>query len=178
MKPETVLLLGGGALLGMMAVAVTSGGQSAPSSPVSRPGEPHAPIRGAWPLRVSSRYGWRTDPVYGSRRFHAGMDLPVPVGTPVFSPLPALVVRVDRVGDDQREANGNAVILAVAGWRWCFLHLSAVQVRVGQAVARGQQIALSGNTGKSTGPHLHVQIYDREGNTLDPARLYPDGMFG
>ncbi len=180
MRPETVLLLGGGVFVGLIAAAM-----SAPTSvPVQGSGSPpvgtlppHAPIPGSLPLRLSSRYGWRTDPVYGGQKFHAGIDLPVPVGTPVFAPLPGLVVRVDRVGDGEREANGNAVFLAVGGWRWCFLHLSAVQVQVGQTVARGQQLARSGNTGKSTGPHLHIQVYDRAGNTLDPARLYPDGMF-
>ena len=198
MKSETMWLLGGGALLGFVAVAAAGSAApakgnptgpspilvpwrvappSAPKPPPVGTEPPYPPIKGAWPLRLSSRYGYRTDPVYGGKRLHAGIDLPVPVGTPVYAPLPGVVVRVDRVGDGDREANGNAVILAVAGYRWCFLHLSAPLVKVGQTVARGQQIALSGNTGKSTGPHLHVQVYDREGNTIDPERLYPDGMF-
>jgi murein DD-endopeptidase MepM/ murein hydrolase activator NlpD len=164
-------LLWGGLLVGF-AVVVASG----PAAPALVE-VPYAPVAGRFPLPVSSRYGWRTDPIKGTRSFHAGIDFPVPTGTEVYAPLMGVVVRIDRVGDGLREGNGNAVFLAASGYRWCFLHLSVVLVQVGQVVSRGQRLGLSGNTGRSTGPHLHLQVYNLSDQAINPEKLYPSGMF-
>lgn len=124
---------------------------------------------------MSSRYGWRTHPVTGARDFHGGLDLPMPVGTPVFAPLACVVAKVERA--EEGGANGNAVFLAVGGYRWCVLHLDVVAVRAGTALQRGALVGLSGNTGRSTGPHLHIQVYDREGGTVNPENFYAEGTF-
>ena len=113
----------------------------------------------------------------GSRKFHAGIDLPVPMGTAVFAPQAGRVARIDRVGDGEREANGNAIFLAIGPYRWCFLHLSSAVVEPNQAVQRGQILGFTGNTGKSTGPHLHLQVYDAAGQTVDPEPFFPPGTF-
>ena len=118
------------------------------------------------------------DPVRGGREFHGGIDLPTPVGTPVLAPQAGRVARIDRAGDGQHDANGNAVFLAIGAERWCFLHLSTVVVQPGQVVQRGQVIAFTGNTGKSTGPHLHLQVYDAGGKPVDPETSFPPETFG
>jgi murein DD-endopeptidase MepM/ murein hydrolase activator NlpD len=176
MKATLPLVLGGGSLIALL--LLTAGSGKAPVKPPLSPAGPlpiHPPLPGV--PRISSRYGWRTDPVDGSRKFHAGIDLPVPIGTAVFAPQEGRVARIDRAGDGERDANGNAVFIAIGSYRWCFLHLSTVLVDPNQTVQRGQVIAFTGNTGKSTGPHLHLQIYDAAGATVDPERFFPPGTF-
>ena len=117
--------------------------------------------------RMASGYGWRVDPVYHVRRFHEGMDFTAPVGTDIF-------------------ATGNGVV-TYAGWRQGYgetieidhgfnyatryAHCSKLMVRVGQKVKRGDVIALVGNTGKSTGPHLHYEVHYL-GRPIDPRNYY------
>ena len=137
--------------------------------------EPAAPLPGT--PRASSGFGWRSDPFTGRRTFHPGLDLPVPVGTPVYAPLPGEIVRIDRAGVGHGVINGNAVFLRSPDHVWVFLHLSVVAVSVGSTVQRGQMLGRSGQTGRATGPHLHVQVYDPSGQLVDPLSAYPHGTF-
>ena len=121
--------------------------------------------------RISSRFGPRVDPVYGDARMHEGIDLSVPIGTSVFSPVDGVVTRVDTDGVGRGEVNGNAVLMRGAGLSWAFLHLSLVGVAAGQAVVRGQFLGLTGDTGKATGPHLHLMVADASG-PLDPEKVF------
>jgi murein DD-endopeptidase MepM/ murein hydrolase activator NlpD len=114
-------------------------------------------------LQVSSHYGWRRDPIDGRRRFHAGVDLPAPVGTPVLAPATG---RVLRVGHDSGYGL-QIVVEHAAGWTTRYAHLSAATVRVGDGVFRGQEIGRVGRSGRSTGPHLHVETA-RNGVRVDP----------
>lgn len=175
MKAGLPLILGGASLVGLLLLA--GSGKPLEKQPIPSVGlfPYHSPLPGV--PRISSHYGWRSDPVDGSRKFHAGIDLPVPVGTAVFAPQDGWVARIDRAGDGERDANGNAVFVAIGAYRWCFLHLSTVIVEPHQRVQRGQIIAFTGNTGKSTGPHLHLQIYDATGNTMDPESFFLPGTF-
>ena len=130
------------------------------------------------PILISSPYGWRIHPVQGTRKFHDGIDIPLPVGTPIRACAPGRVIRIDRADSPRGKINGNAVhIEGQDGYRWAYLHLALPQCLVGQQVANGQQIALSGNTGRSTGPHLHLQVYAPDGQTVDPTLLFPRGTF-
>lgn len=167
------LLLGGG-LFGLLLLTVGGPPPAKPALPAPEP-LPYLPPVG--PVARSSAFGWRTDPVKGGREFHAGIDLPVRTGTAVRAPQAGRVARIDRADDGQHDANGNAVFLAIGEYRWCFLHLSTVLVRPGQIVQRGEVIAFSGNTGKSTGPHLHLQVYDPKGQPVDPESFFPPGTF-
>ena len=117
--------------------------------------------------RVASGYGWRVDPVYHTPRFHAGMDFTSPIGTDVYVTGNGVV---DFVG--WRQGYGNTVIVN-HGYNYCTLyaHLSQALVYVGQKVHRGDIIALVGNTGKSTGPHLHYEVRYK-GEPLDPRNFY------
>lgn len=118
---------------------------------------------GVWPL--PAQFTQITDS-YGSPRedgFHHGVDIACPVGTPVFATLPGRVVYADWKG-----LYGYCVIVdSEAGTEILYAHLSQIGVRVGQEVGQNQQIALSGNTGRSTGPHLHFEVRVN-GRTCDP----------
>jgi murein DD-endopeptidase MepM/ murein hydrolase activator NlpD len=122
----------------------------------------------AWPLRgpISSRFGVRSDPFTGVRRFHAGVDIVVDLGTPVRA------AAAGRVADLGYNANyGNYIILSHGdGLQTLYGHLSGFTVTIGQTVAQGAVIGKSGNTGYSTGPHLHFGIY-RGGAAVDPFKM-------
>lgn len=99
---------------------------------------------------------------------HQGMDFMAPVGTAITAPVAGRVTRVNW----NRAANGLCVELERAdGALLKFLHLSEVQVAAGASVKKGQTIALSGNTGRSTGPHLHYQI-NKGARVLDPIEVH------
>jgi murein DD-endopeptidase MepM/ murein hydrolase activator NlpD len=114
---------------------------------------------------ISSRYGVRGNPFGRGHEFHNGIDFVIDTGTPILSTGPG---RVDAAGYDG--PNGNRVSIDHGfGYRSVYAHLSSVQVKVGEAVQRGQLVGLSGNTGRSSGPHLHYSLY-YQGQTIDPAR--------
>jgi murein DD-endopeptidase len=98
------------------------------------------------------------------RPTHQGMDFKTPVGTAVYAPRAGVISRIDW----KRKGNGRCVELRYAdGVMAKFLHLSAIKVASGAHVEAGQLLALSGNTGHSTAPHLHYQL-NRGTQTLDP----------
>ena len=111
------------------------------------------PVKG----RITSRYGMRN----GS--LHNGTDIAVAVGTPVKSPWRGTVSETYT-----NSAGGKQVIINHPnGYRTGYAHLSEYRVSSGQKVRRGQVIALSGNTGGSTGPHLHFTLR-KNGQLVDP----------
>ena len=117
-----------------------------------------------WPLegRISSAFGWRSISVAGNR-FHGGIDIAAPTGTPVRSARGGVVTRAGWVG-----AYGFLVIVEHgAGWETRYAHLSRIDVTLGQRVSQGAVVGLVGSTGASTGPHLHFEVR-REGQALDP----------
>jgi murein DD-endopeptidase MepM/ murein hydrolase activator NlpD len=90
---------------------------------------------------------------------HSGQDFVVPSGTPVKAAHGGTVVKAGPNGGGDGPAYGNAVVIRHADNTYTqYAHLTSAQVRVGQAVETGQQIALSGSTGNSTGPHLHFEV--------------------
>ena len=112
----------------------------------------------AWPLpesaQVTSPFGVRAHPLLGGRRFHSGVDLGVPTGTPVRAAGEGLVRRAS----DDRVSGRLVLVDHGSGVSTVYCHNDALLVAPGDAVARGQVIALSGNSGLSTGPHLHYQL--------------------
>lgn len=121
-------------------------------------------------VRITSRVGWRKHPVLKYRKFHAGTDYGVPTGTPVRAAQDGVVESVTRKG-----AGGLAVKIKHSnGYTSVYMHLSKFKVKKGQKVKKGDIIALSGNTGRSTGPHLHFGLY-KKGEAIDPikAKLLP-----
>jgi len=123
-----------------------------------------------WPLRgrISSPFGWRTHPISGQRHMHLGIDIAIPEGTPVHASAPGQVTTAGWSG-----AYGILVVLEHEhGYSTYYAHLSRTEIYVGQYVERGQVIGLSGNTGMSTGPHLHFEIRQHD-VPIDPLTLLP-----
>lgn len=117
--------------------------------------------------RVASGYGVRIDPVYHLKKFHHGMDFSAPVGTEVFATGNGTITFAG-----WKQGYGNTVVLDHGfGYTTLYAHLYKPVARKGQRVKRGDIIALVGNSGKSTGPHLHyeVRINDRP---VDPRNYY------
>jgi murein DD-endopeptidase MepM/ murein hydrolase activator NlpD len=122
------------------------------------------PIQGGgipylWPLmtisyRLSSPFGWREDPVHGKRAWHAGMDLADAQGNPVVAAADGVVSFVG-----WRAGYGNLVVIEhEQGFSTRYGHLQKGVAKVGQRVNAGDLIALLGNTGRSTGAHLHFEV--------------------
>lgn len=118
------------------------------------------------PYRISSGFNpRRLHPVTRRIAPHNGTDFAMPVGTPVLSTGDGVVVRVGN-----HPFAGKYVEIQHSGqYKTRYLHLHRIQVKRGQRVARGQRIALSGNTGRSTGPHLHFELHV-SGRPVDPMR--------
>lgn len=109
------------------------------------------PVDTGW---LSSSYGYREDPFTGRKRFHRGLDYSTPTGTPVRATADGVVTALKRdrgLGMMVRIDHGN-------GLRTTYAHLSEWHVKTGQRVVRGQVVALSGNSGRSTAPHLHYEV--------------------
>ena len=115
-----------------------------------------ASLPSRWPVRgpVNSDFGQRRSPWAPNSEFHSGIDIGVPIGTPVRAPAPGVVVFAG-----QHPEYGITVIIEHGNdTKSLYGHLSRLSVAVDQSVQRGDTIALTGNTGRSSGPHLHYEI--------------------
>ncbi len=120
-----------------------------------------------WPvpscLWISSDYGYRIHPVYGIRRFHAGIDIPGSMGAKIVAPGNGVVILARSFG-----GYGNCIIIDMGGGvTMVFGHLSSYAVSQGDIVVMGQVIGYIGSTGVSTGPHLHFEVRVN-GSPVDP----------
>jgi len=115
-------------------------------------------------LRVSSGFGYRVHPIYGSVRLHTGVDLSASSGTPIRAAAGGVVASAGWLG-----GYGNAVVIDHGGGRaTLYAHQSAMNVRPGQEVDKGEVIGRVGCTGSCTGPHLHYEVR-LNGNPVDPS---------
>ncbi|NDV96346.1 M23 family peptidase [Dysgonomonas sp. 521] len=125
------------------------------------------PVPDKYLRHVASGYGTRIDPIYGTPRFHAGMDFSANIGTPIYATGNGTVTWVD-----WRQGYGKCVIIDHGyGYKTLYAHMNDYKVRLGQIVTRGEQIGEVGNTGKSTGPHLHYEVHVK-GQPDNPAKYY------
>ena len=136
-----------------------------PAPPLAPATEDAAPVT-APSGRVSSAYGWRADPLNGQTRFHKGTDIALAYGHEVQA---AASGRVAFAGE-QPGYGLTVVIDHGAGLETRYAHLSGYSVRVGDAVGSGQVVARSGNSGRSTGPHLHFEVL-QGGRAIDPKSM-------
>lgn len=123
----------------------------------------------AWPTdgRAGSGFGWRTHPIFGTRRLHAGVDVGGPTGQPIVAAADGRVVHAG-----WRGGYGMAVVIDHGGGlATLYAHQSAVLVDAGEVVSRGQQVGRLGSTGWSTGPHLHFEVRVN-GEPRDPMNWY------
>ncbi|WP_019615663.1 M23 family metallopeptidase [Psychromonas ossibalaenae] len=120
-----------------------------------------APVKNA---RLSSRFGYRTHPVTNKKKRHNGLDFAVNTGTPVYATADGVV----EIARKSNAGSGNFIRLQHGfGFTSSFSHLSAFKVKNGDFVEKGQLLAKSGNTGLSSGPHLHYEVRFI-GRALDP----------
>ena len=111
----------------------------------------------------SSSYGWRMDPILGKRAFHEGVDFSAAHGEPIYATAGGIVKRAGKAGN-----YGNLVTINHGGGlQTRYAHISKILVKKGDIVKKKDLIAYVGNTGRSTGPHLHYEIRLNE-HSLDP----------
>ncbi|MDD5175444.1 MAG: M23 family metallopeptidase [Sterolibacterium sp.] len=109
------------------------------------------PVTGQW---SASSFGWRIDPFTGERAMHEGVDFAADPGTPIYAAAAGVVITAERhpdYGNMIEIDHGNDLTTRYA-------HASKLLVKTGTLVRRGQKIALSGSTGRSTGPHMHFEV--------------------
>lgn len=118
--------------------------------------------------RLASGFGYRIDPIYKITKFHEGMDFTAPVGTEVFVTGDGTV----EVVNYSFKGYGNEIVVNHGyGYKTRYAHLSKFKVKPGQKVKRGDVIGNIGNTGKSTGPHLHYEVL-KSGSAVNPVYFY------
>lgn len=144
-----------------LAEALVHGGLDLSPSPVrGAPQALHAPIQG----RVTSDFGMRVHPVLGDLRMHNGIDLAGAIGDPIAAAADGVVRFAGTKG-----GYGKVLYIDHAdGTQTRYAHCDALDVQEGDTVARGQRIGTVGNTGRSTGPHLHFEVR-KDGHAVDPA---------
>ncbi|MEG2289172.1 MAG: peptidoglycan DD-metalloendopeptidase family protein [Clostridium sp.] len=116
---------------------------------------------------ITSPYGYRNGPFAGEGEFHTGIDIGAPYGSAVTS-LKAGTVTFAGV----MNGYGNVVVVNHGDISTLYAHNSSLSVGVGQSVAGGQQIAVVGSTGWSTGPHIHFEVINSGGSRMDPTSYY------
>lgn len=125
------------------------------------------PVEGG---NLGSVFGWRIDPISGTSALHTGLDFPAEPGTPIMAAAGGVVVVQEfhpQYGNVIEVAHGNNLVTRYA-------HASKVMVKQGDLIRRGQRIALVGNTGRSTGPHLHFEVLV-QGVPQDPQKFLNAG---
>jgi murein DD-endopeptidase MepM/ murein hydrolase activator NlpD len=125
------------------------------------------------PYKVNARspYGPRVHPITGKRTFHHGVDVAMPVGTPLTAPADGVVVHKNRTAS----AGFNLIIRHEGTWHTVYYHLQKPShLALGATVKTGEVIAFSGNTGASTGPHLHMELRRTRtwGDTVNPMDFF------
>lgn len=130
------------------------------------------PVAGKDLTRVASGYGMRFHPVFKVRKMHTGMDFTAPTGTEIYATGDGKVIEVK----SSRSGYGKHVVIDHGyGYRTRYGHMSKFNVHVGQKIKRGDVIGYVGNTGTSTGPHLHYEV-EKNGKKINPANFYSNDL--
>ncbi len=146
----------------------SSGGNSSNNDNEDRT-EPSGKLSFRWPLsvsgRITSQFGYRSDPFTGYRSYHNGLDIAAPKGTPILAAEDGVVIDAS-----YQSAMGNHVVIYHnASYSTIYMHASVLKVSTGDKVSKGQVIALVGSTGRSSGNHLHFTI-KCNGSYVDPEK--------
>ena len=117
--------------------------------------------------QTASGYGTRVDPIYGTTKFHSGMDFSAHPGTDVYATGDGTVVKMG-----WQTGYGNTIIIDHGfGYQTWYAHLQDFRTKLGKKVVRGEVIGGVGSTGKSTGPHLHYEVHVK-GQVVNPVNYY------
>jgi len=132
-----------------------------------------ASIPGIQPVKstqanIASGYGYRIHPIYKTTMMHTGIDFTAPTGTPIYAAGNGVIRSVEMNG---RGYGNNVIINHGFGYETLYGHMSRINVRNGQKINRGDIIGFVGNTGSSTGPHLHYEVI-RNGNKINPINFF------
>lgn len=132
-----------------------------------------ASIPGIQPVKstqstIASGFGFRIHPIYKTTMMHTGMDFTAPIGTPIFATGNGTIESTEYNG---RGYGNNVVISHGFGYKTLYGHMSRFNVRAGQRINRGDIIGYVGNTGSSTGPHVHYEVI-RNGEKINPVNFF------
>jgi murein DD-endopeptidase MepM/ murein hydrolase activator NlpD len=157
---------GGIGIARMLEDSLGTGEPSDEADPKVRPpGAGPATLSGKVSGAVTSGFGLRSDPIDGASKYHTGVDLRAAEGSPIRVAADGVVREAG-----QRGGYGNAVVIDHgAGLSTLYAHASELLVRPGEKVSQGQPIALVGQTGRATGPHLHFEVRMND-RPVDPTR--------
>jgi murein DD-endopeptidase MepM/ murein hydrolase activator NlpD len=118
--------------------------------------------------RVASGFGYRIDPIYKTRKLHAGLDFSAPQGTPIYATADGRV----QTASYSNVGYGNHVVIDHGyGYETLYGHMVRIKARRGQRIKRGEIIGYVGSTGKSTGAHLHYEVH-KNGQRLNPVYFF------
>ena len=134
-------------------------------SPAGYSGAPAGAGGMIWPISgpITSEFGWRTHPIFGTARFHSGLDIGGDYGMPIYAAAGGTVIYAGWIS-----GYGNAVIIDHGGGvTTLYGHNDSLNVSEGENVAQGQVIAMCGSTGNSTGPHCHFEVREN-GEPVSP----------
>ncbi len=118
--------------------------------------------------RIGSGFGVRIDPIYKVPVMHEGIDFTAPIGTPIYATGNG---RISLVDYGNRGYGNHVIITHGFGYQSLYGHMSRVKVKIGQRINRGDIIGYVGNTGKSTGPHLHYEVI-KNGRKINPINFF------
>lgn len=117
--------------------------------------------------RISSEFGNRINPITKKFEFHSGIDIAIPTGTEVFSPLSGLVSKIG-----ENSTSGKYLEIISGDYKFLFCHLSKILVKIGDTVNKTSPVALSGSSGRVTGSHLHFGVYYKN-KAINPLGFNP-----
>ncbi|MFK8105113.1 MAG: M23 family metallopeptidase [Saprospiraceae bacterium] len=119
-------------------------------------------------FKLASTFGMHFHPIFGKKKMHKGVDLIVPVGTPIVATSAGVIVAINT----HRAGYGKHIIIKHDNqYQSLYAHLSDFKVKTGQKVKQGELIGWSGNTGASTAPHLHYEVM-KDGKNVDPKEYF------
>jgi murein DD-endopeptidase MepM/ murein hydrolase activator NlpD len=126
------------------------------------------PIKNKELNRIASGFGWRIHPIYKVRKMHTGMDFSAKIGTPIYATGDGVIIKAKK----SYGGYGNEIEIDHGyGYVTKYAHMKAFKVKKGQKIKRGEQIGTVGNTGASTGPHLHYEVI-MNGKKVNPVHYF------
>lgn len=126
---------------------------------------PKYPVTG----KITSKFGYRIHPITKEKKFHNGIDISAQIGTPIIAPISGKVLKVS-----YNDIGGNQLVIEADNkYLIGFAHLKASSpLKIGDKFKQGDKLGEVGNTGRSTGAHLHLNIRNEKGEFIDPEKIF------